>query len=305
MRPTAEVILIFAALVAFGGPLMLGLLGLRSRPGPKPQPKAQVGWNWRLTLASTLLYALAFNLVFFVQELFLVWPKALTPGLEPVLYHNNHNWTGSNPLARLFQGTGALAILITALAALWWLKRSRPDAPATLRLFAIWVAFSGLFQSLPQVVAGAVLPQNDVGMAMDYLGFSPAAMAVAVVAALIAMAVAGMGLARPFLTLASNPAQVSTRRGRMGFLFQVATLPAVLGVALILPYRVPGAIDQVVIVPVAATLIGIVWVQANGWRIEDVRLPTTKRTVAILWPIVLLIAVLLIFQLILRPGVAF
>ncbi len=39
-----------------------------------------VRWDWKLTLASALLYALAFNLVFFVQELFLVLPKALTPG---------------------------------------------------------------------------------------------------------------------------------------------------------------------------------------------------------------------------------
>lgn len=304
MRPNADSILIVAALVAFGGPLLLGLIGLRSRPEQTPQPAAQMGWNWRLTLASALLYTLAFNLVFFLQELFLVWPKALTPGLEPVLYHNNHSWTGSNPLARLFQGTGALAILAAALAALWWLKR-RPGASASLRLFAIWVAFSGLFQSLPQVVAGAVLPQNDVGMAMDYLGFSPEAMAVAVGAALIAMAVAGMGLARPFLALASNPAQISSYRGRMGFLFQVTTLPAVLGVLLILPFRVPGAIDQVVIVPVAATLIGIVWVQANGWRIEDIRLRGNGRSVAILWPFLLLVAVLLVFQLILRPGIAF
>ncbi|WP_157123717.1 hypothetical protein [Allosphingosinicella indica] len=41
----------------------------------------------RLPLHSTLLATLAFNLVFFVQELFLVLPKALTPGLNPTLYH--------------------------------------------------------------------------------------------------------------------------------------------------------------------------------------------------------------------------
>jgi hypothetical protein len=34
-------------------------------------------------IGSTLLYTLAFNLTFFIQELFLVVPKALTPGLRP------------------------------------------------------------------------------------------------------------------------------------------------------------------------------------------------------------------------------
>jgi hypothetical protein len=61
-------------------------------------------------LGSSLLYAIAFNLTFFIQELFLVIPKSLTPGLYPTLFHNNHTWTGTNPLQDLLQGTGALAI---------------------------------------------------------------------------------------------------------------------------------------------------------------------------------------------------
>lgn len=43
-------------------------------------------WNWKLTVASALLYTLAFNSIFFTQELFLVLPKALTPGLRPTLF---------------------------------------------------------------------------------------------------------------------------------------------------------------------------------------------------------------------------
>ena len=35
-------------------------------------------WNIRLSLASMLLYVLAFNLTFFIQEFFLALPKALT-----------------------------------------------------------------------------------------------------------------------------------------------------------------------------------------------------------------------------------
>ena len=66
--------------------------------------------TWRLPIASALLYTLAYNLTFFIQELFLVVPKALTPGLRPTLFHNNHTWQGDHPLASLFQGTGALAI---------------------------------------------------------------------------------------------------------------------------------------------------------------------------------------------------
>ena len=67
--------------VVFGGPLALGLLGLlRERGGVAARP----AWDWRLSLRSGLFHLLAFNLTVFVQELFLVVPKALTPGLEPV-----------------------------------------------------------------------------------------------------------------------------------------------------------------------------------------------------------------------------
>lgn len=59
----------------------------RAREGSDTQP----AWDWRLNLKSTLAFALAFNLIFFIQEIFLVLPKALTPGLEPTPFHNNHH----------------------------------------------------------------------------------------------------------------------------------------------------------------------------------------------------------------------
>ena len=42
--------------------------------------------GWRPVAHSMLAYVLAFNLTFFIQELFLVLPKALVPGLQPTLY---------------------------------------------------------------------------------------------------------------------------------------------------------------------------------------------------------------------------
>src|SRR5688572_23443142 len=100
--------------------------------------------SWRLAISSALLYTLAFNLTFFIQELFLVVPKALTPGLRPTLYHNNHLWLGENPLAHLLQGTGALAIVISAVVCTLLLKGERIHS-TTVRLFLVWMAFSGFF----------------------------------------------------------------------------------------------------------------------------------------------------------------
>jgi hypothetical protein len=302
MRPDAALVLWIGALAAFGAPLVFGLAGLFGRAPPASGPR--LNWDLRLSAASCLHYVLAFNLVFIVQEIFLVAPKAMTPGLHPVLFHNNHNWTGDNPLASLFQGTGALAILLVGLTALAWLER-QPPADLNLRLPAFWVAFQGVFQSLPQVVAGSALPQNDVGMAMDYLRLAPAAMLAAGVIALASMAAVGIALSRSVLELADDPARIGSRGRRTAFAFQAATLPAVLGTLLVLPFRIPGSPDQVVLVPVMVALIGIAWVQAFAWRASQVRpAPVTGRPSLVL-PLAALAVVLALFQLVLRPGIAF
>src|ERR1044071_980816 len=124
--PHSGIVAVLFPLVALGGPLLLGLAGLwRSRGASAASTAPAPPWDWRLTLQSAILYALAFNLVFFIQELFLVLPKALTPGLRPILYHNNHSWQGDHPFAALFQGTGALAILLVGLGFALLLRRVR------------------------------------------------------------------------------------------------------------------------------------------------------------------------------------
>jgi hypothetical protein len=288
-------------------PLLLGVAGLirghRESDGGAPGPTRP--WNWKLTIASALLYALAFNLTFIIQELFLVIPKAFTPGLRPILFHNNHSWTGSNPLASLFQGTGALAIFVTGLLCTLLLKH-RPARSAGGRLFLIWMAYNGFLQSLPQVVIGAVEPQNDVGMAMDYLHFSVAAKTAAALTALIAIAAAALSLRGPFLSLVEHVGDAGSRRTRTAFMFRVATLPALAAILLIIPFRVPRNWVEVVGVPAVVTLIGIAWVQAGAW----VGPPTSGSKSAsgstpIACALGALLILLLVFQFVLRPGVRF
>src|SRR5690349_5776012 len=174
-------LLIVTALVLLAGPALLALAGWRASSSNTIPAASR--WHWTTVGVSALLYTLAFNLTFFVQELFLVVPKALTPGLEPTLYHNNHLWNGSNPLASLFQGTGALATAIVGLACLLALRAGRPRAGAR-RLFVVWMAYCGLLMALPQVVIGALSTGSDVGMAMVYFGMSQNAKTIAALAAL-------------------------------------------------------------------------------------------------------------------------
>ena len=288
--------------VALGAPLLVGLAGLvlaRSPSAPRTAP-----WNWRVTAQSGLLYAIAFNLTFFIQELFLVVPKALTPGLRPTLYHNNHNWDGDHPLAYLFQGTGALAILLSGLIFAWLLACGRLRS-GNWRLFGLWMAYHGLFQSLPQVATVPLSPGTDVALAFDYLGIQGSARLVLAFVALAAMVVAGLWLTRHLLGLAESGERLASAGARSGLAFRLATLPAFASIPFIILYRVPRELIEVVAPPIAVTLVGILWLQCSAWRVADARPAGPAPSGAIVAPLLVALGLLAIFQLVLRPGIPF
>lgn len=273
--------LLYLTLVLGVLPLALGMLLLRRHLAmARLAPSA----------ASILQCALAFNLTFFWQELWLVIPKALTPGLHPILFHNNHDWTGTSKITELLQGTGAIATLVGGLVfcgALALLKRASP----TWRLFFFWMAFQGLFQASIQLAIGTLLPGNDVGRALAYLGLGETAKMAALVLAAIAMAVAGYWLARRFPESAI---------GAMLF-------SGLVSVILIIPFRVPRNAIEVVLVPLIINLVGTGWLvlgSALAGRNETATDPGPTRW-TIVGPALALCATLLFFQLVLRPGIRF
>jgi hypothetical protein len=292
---------LIAAATALGvvaAPLLLAVAGwLRMRreaPSVSPRPG-------RLMFVSTLAFALAFNLTFFIQELFLVLPKALTPGLRPTLFHNNHTWSGSHPLEDLFQGTGALATVISGAACWALLARGRGRTEAT-RLLLLWMMYAGLFMALPQVVVGAVSDASDLGHAMSYFALATGARTALALAALLAMPWLALRLSRHFLAL--SPDARSAPRDRTRFMFHAATLPALLGIALVVPFRVPREWLEVLIVPVAVVVAGVPWMQAGAWRATSAGIPS-PRAVSPFGLILALAALLAIFQLVLRRGIPF
>jgi hypothetical protein len=299
MLPIAILLVLVVAPMAYA---VLSWTRMRNQRTPVVRPLP--AWSWRMSLASMLLYVLAFNLVFFVQELFLVLPKALVPGLRPTLFHNNHSWTGTHPLAELFQGTGVLATLLLGTACGWRLRRSA-SAPAWWRLLLFWLAFGGVFMALPQLATGALLPQGDAGRAMAYLGMGQGARTLVALLALIAIPLSALWLLKPLLELAGNPALVADAGARHRYVFLAATLPALLAIGLIVPFRMPREWIEVLIVPVVVTLVGVVWLQTGAWRASRLAV----RDGAQAWPVAsflaAVLALLAVFQLVLRPGIAF
>ncbi len=300
MQLHTKIVLSAVVLVVLVGPLLLALLGRAQRASAAVPPPAP--WPWKLTFVSALLYTLAFNLTFFIQELFLVLPKAFTPGLQPTLFHNNHSWIGQHPLASLFQGTGALATLLVGLACLWLVRQG---VSRSVRLPLIWMAYCGIFMALPQVVIGALSAGSDVGMAMDYFQLKPPAKTIAALIALAAIPPLARLLVSPLLGLADHRSRIATAQARRRFMFQAATLPALAAIALIVPFRVPREPIEVVLLPLIVTFIGLAWVQAGAWRSPEVEADGAEPGASIGHALGAVLLLLTVFQFLLRPGIAF
>src|SRR5580658_8908991 len=226
--------LLFLLLAIGIAPLAVGMALLRPRA---PRPRLQPG--------SILLCALAFNLTFFWQELWLVIPKALTPGLHPVLFPNNHEWTGYSPVTDLLQGTGAVATLASGMVFAGTLALARRASATTTRLFLFWMAFEGLFQALTQLAIGTQLRGNDVGRALAFLH-------VGVVGhwALLALAVLGLALAGGLL------ARLYPSNDEPRAFTEEMRFTAMFAIPLIIPFREPRDVVEVVLIPIFVNLVG-------------------------------------------------
>lgn len=248
---------------------------------------------------SMLAFVLAFNLTFFIQELFLVLPKSMVPGMTATLYHNNHDWTGNDPIAELFQGTGCLAILISGLT--FSFIAARQAKPS---YFVLWMAFNGLFQALPQFVVGAIVAGNDVGRAYDYLGLGIAGETLLALLAMAAMPVAGIWLGRQFLIAAWEQGQLGSFCCRFAFLLRTAGLPMLAALPLIILFRVPREFIEVLAPPVLVPLFGYGWVQLAAFYPGPAKAKGARpESIAAL--LLAAVALLAIFQLVLRPGISF
>jgi hypothetical protein len=292
---------IAAAAFLLGGPLLLALAGVVSPHRPH-RVKVRPAWDWRLMASAALWFAIAFNLTFLIQELFLALPKALLPGVHPTLFHNNHTWRGEHPLTSLFQGTGVLATFASAGVCARLLQR-RPPVSRDMRLFLIWMIYDGLLMGLPQIANGAVNGASDAGMAMGYLGLAEETRTVLALMALAAIPVVALKLTRPLLELADNPDRLAGGRARSVFISNIATVPALIGLLLIIPFRVPREWLEVLAPPVVVTAIGIAWIQAGAWRMHGVTPAQVVPLRSPRVPLLLLLGLLLVFQLLLRPGI--
>lgn len=254
-------------------------------------------------LNSAVLYALAYNLIYFLQELFLVLGKNAL-GLEAYLYHNNHNWVGEHPMTSLMQGSGALAIFIIGILCLVGLSRFK-DSNSSWRAFMLWMAFHGLMQSVPQLMVAFFAPTTDVGQALvGYLDIGQTALASLAIISMIAIALLSIWFARPLLNLAPLEAENEHPKFRLKYTRFTAFGAALLGSILIIPFKVPPMVQG--LTPFLLLVFSVPWLWSASPYVKNIKTTSNRINDQIQWiPIVLLLVLLLCFRFVLAPGIKF
>lgn len=283
-------------------PIIWGVYGYfnSSSAGNTPPVSSKKQSPWPLIFNSAVLYALAFNIIFFIQELFLALGKRWL-GLKAFLYHNNHNWEGEHPMEGLAQGYGAVAILVTGIICLIIARGMRRSAHWTL-LFFLWMSFQGFAQSIPQFITANNARDTDTGQAFTYLGIGDTAGTIIAVAGIIIMLWLLAGYSRFLLQLAPGIRYTEKPQNRFSYLFQIAVAASLIGIALIIPFRVMPW--NRAFAPIAVTLISIPMVFANAWRVKNITPVNNLVNQKVFWvPVFVLVALLLVFQLVLAKGV--
>lgn len=245
-----------------------------------------------------VLFSLGFNIVFFVQELFLALGKRWL-GLTAYLFHNNHNWDGSHPKESLAQGLGAVAIFIFAIVLLPLLKFAKKSS--WQYVFLLWLSFLGFAQSLPQFISAFVVKRTDTGQAFTYLQLSDTAGLLISLAGVFLMLWIAAKYSKMFLSL-SGPAVAASVPARFSFLFRFVFLAAILGSVLCIPYRILPWSRAILPFMVTLNVMPMVW--AYGWKVRDVKTHENIIHDRILaWPVLFALLMLLFFQLVLARGV--
>ena len=240
-------------------PLVWGIYGfLRTRQ----EATRRISYpGFVLIINSAVLYALAFNVIFFIQELFLALGKSWL-GLRAVLYHNNHNWYGEHPMDGLAQGYGAVAILIMGIVCLLVARRIK-DSRHWIQLFFLWMSFQGFAQSLPQFITAFMAPDTDTGQAFTYLGLSQTLGWVIAITSIVFLLVICSLFTKFLLQLAPSVLTTENVRTRFGYLFRIALLASIFGIILITPFRIMPW--NRAMAPIFVTLLSVPMVYAHAW----------------------------------------
>ena len=281
-------------------PIFYGVIGYLKNKNSSKEPNQNKNWaSSTAVFNSAVLYALSFNLIFFIQELFLALGKKWL-GLRAYLYHNNHNWDGTHPMEGLAQGLGALAILIFGVIVFQLTKVVKQTS--WLYVFLVWLSFQGFAQSLPQFITAFIARDTDTGQAFTYLKIGDTlGLLISIICTFLMLYICAV-YSKIFLRISPNHSTLFNAFSKFRYLFGIIILGSLLGAVICIPFRIMP-LDRA-IMPFMVTLISVPMIWAYAWKASPGKVNNNvinHKTALV--PISILFLLLLFFQLVLAKGV--
>ncbi|WP_235298242.1 hypothetical protein [Portibacter marinus] len=282
-------------------PVIWGLLNLLSRKKRRHNTAIQGVKVPILLYNGALSYVIGFNVIFFLQELFLVLGKKML-GLSATLYHNNHTWEGDHEMVNLMQGSGAAGIFICGIIFMVVFLQIK-SSNAIVRLIFFWLSFHGIFQSLPQIAIGFLDPSTDVGNALVYyLDLNQNLLIGLSIFTLVSMAFLGIIYGRLLLTLAPIRKELLTDGVRFRVILYMAVISGFIGCVLTIPFRILPMSQA--LTPFLVFAFSIPWLWASAGLHREINThpnPLGQKIYKI--PLILCLVMLLFFRMVLVNGI--
>lgn len=251
-------------------------------------------------LNGTILFALAFNIIYFIHELVLVVAGAWL-GNDPILFHNNmHFMNMQQPSQNLAFAAGPVAVFSVGLicgGVYLGLRRST----GTFKLFVFWLSYHGLWLFLTQVPEIAFAAHGDFARGIAFLQLSQPVRILGAIFGVISLVLVGLFATKPLLETASTDDELTTASNRRKLIFQNGVLPWLLGSILIIPFRVPP-LDRAILPFIGG--FSLIWTLLNAGRIKNLQMREHAINKKLAWAgVTALLGVFLAFRLVLAAGV--
>jgi len=248
----------------------------------------------------TVLFALAFNMIYFIHELALVVAGAWL-GNDPILFHNNmHYLNMSQPTQNLAFAAGPVAVLLAGLLGLILYFMVR-QSTGTFKFFAFWFGYHGLWLFLGQTPEMAFASHNDFARGLAVLNLSPPIRLIITVGGGAGLILLGLFAARPLLASALSNEELATSGNRRKLILQSGILPWLLGSILIMPFRLPP-LERAFLPLFGGVPLILAWL--NAGRVKNIVAVNNVVSQKMSWSgITALLVVFVFFRFILAAGV--
>jgi len=256
--------------------------------------------SWLRLLNLTVLFAVTFNLVYFIHESALVVAGAWL-GNDPVLFHNNMHFTNlTTPTQSLAFAAGPVAVFMAgwlSLVLYFMLRQSN----AVFKYFAFWFAYHGLWLFLGQTPEMAFSSHNDLARGLAVLNLSPSLRMLITIGGVIGLILVGIFATQPLLATALSNEEAATAINRRRLILKCGILPWLLGSLLIIPFRLPQW-ERVFLPLFGGVPLLLTWLYAG--RSKNIFAVPHALAQKVNWSgIVALVVVFGFFRFVLAPGV--